>query len=267
MPAVITKQEKDYPARSVPPKTMSAPVAIRLDQVSVRYRVPHERIASFKEYAIHALLRRRLRYEDFFALREVSLDVGAGEIFGVVGRNGAGKSTLLKVVSRVIKPHQGRLWMQGRVAPLLELGAGFHPELTGRENVFLNGTLLGYTRAEIGKLFDEIVDFAEVPGFIDAPLRTYSSGMQARLGFAVATARRPDILLIDEVLSVGDERFQEKCYARMENFRQGGTTILMVSHSGELVRTFCDRAVWLDHGQVRAIGPAEQVIDDYQSLD
>lgn len=263
----MTKQEKDYPVSGVRSDAATAPAVIRLEQVSVRYRIPHERIASFKEYAIHALLRRRLRYEDFFALRDVSIEVGAGEIFGVVGRNGAGKSTLLKVVSRVIKPHQGRLWMRGRVAPLLELGAGFHPELTGRENVFLNGTLLGYTRAEVERLFDEIVDFAEVHEFIDAPLRTYSSGMQARLGFAVATAQRPDILLVDEVLSVGDERFQEKCYARMEQFRQGGATILLVSHSGKFVRAFCDRAVWLDHGQVRALGPADQVIDAYQSLD
>lgn len=265
MPVVMPKQQQ----RKVAPaaRAADAPVAIRLEQVSVRYRIPHERIASFKEYAIHTLLRHRLRYDDFFALRDVSLEVGAGEIFGVVGRNGAGKSTLLKVVSRVIKPHQGRLWMRGRVAPLLELGAGFHPELTGRENVFLNGTLLGYTRAEIQRLFDEIVAFAEVNDFIDAPLRTYSSGMQARLGFAVAVARQPDILLVDEVLSVGDERFQEKCFARMDEFRRGGTTILLVSHSGEFVRTFCDRAVWLDHGQVRALGAADQVVASYQSMD
>jgi ABC-type polysaccharide/polyol phosphate transport system ATPase subunit len=266
MPAVMTKQQKRMPALAARPAIANAPAAIKLEQVSVRYRVPHERIASFKEYAINTLLRRRLRYHDFFALREVSLEVGAGEIFGVVGRNGAGKSTLLKVVSRVIKPHQGRLWMRGRVAPLLELGAGFHPELSGRENVFLNGTLLGYTRAEVEKLFSEIVDFAEVHEFIDAPLRTYSSGMQARLGFAVATAQRPDILLVDEVLSVGDERFQEKCFARMDDFRRGGTTILLVSHSGEFVRAFCDRAVWLDHGQIRALGAADQVITSYQSL-
>ena len=191
-----------------------AETVIRLENVSVEYRAPRERITSFKEYAIR-LLQRRVQHLEFKALRNVDLEVRQGEVFGILGQNGAGKSTLLKVVSRVMRPTQGRVWVRGRIAPLLELGAGFHPELNGRENVFLNGTLLGYTHAEMEALFDQIVDFAELRDFINAPLRTYSTGMAVRLGFAVATATRPDILIVDEVLAVGDEQFQEKCAARM----------------------------------------------------
>ncbi len=164
----------------------------------------------------------RISYDDFWALSDVSLEVGKGELLGIIGLNGAGKSTLLKVISRVLKPTRGRVWVRGRVAPLLELGAGFHPELTGRENVFLNGLLLGYSHAEITSHFQEILDFADISGFVDAPLRTYSTGMVARLGFAVATMKRPDILIVDEVLSVGDERFQRKCRNRLSEFQENG---------------------------------------------
>ena len=236
---------------------------VRVENVSVRYRVPHERISTFKEYAIRAL-QRRVTYDEFFALRDVTLDVSAGEVFGVIGRNGAGKSTLLRVISQVMKPSSGRVWRQGSVAPLLELGAGFHPELTGRENVFLNGALLGHSREAMRNRFDEIVGFAELENFIDTPIRNYSSGMQARLGFAVATAVQPEILIVDEVLSVGDERFQEKCTARIEEFQRNGATILLVSHQAKLVEKLCNRAVWLDGGRAQAIGPAREVVQRYQ---
>ncbi|MBL8171860.1 MAG: ATP-binding cassette domain-containing protein [Acidobacteria bacterium] len=237
---------------------------IRLDQVAVEYRAPRERIRTFKEYAIR-LLKGGVKHEEFRALSDVSFEVRRGEVFGVIGRNGAGKSTLLKVVSRVLKPTRGRVWVKGRMAPLLELGAGFHPELSGRENIYLNGTLLGYTRAEVDALFDEIVDFADLWDFIDAPLRTYSTGMGVRLGFSVATASRPDILLVDEVLSVGDERFQEKCAARMTEFRQAGMTILLVTHDTRLVLNMCDRAVWLNQGEVGVLGAVDEVVEAYHN--
>jgi ABC-type polysaccharide/polyol phosphate transport system ATPase subunit/SAM-dependent methyltransferase len=240
----------------------SREAVIHLEQVAVEYRAPRERIRTFKEYAIR-LLKGGVKHEVFRALRGVSLDIYAGEVFGVIGHNGAGKSTLLKVVSRVLRPTRGRVVVRGRVAPLLELGAGFHPELSGRENVFLNGTLLGYTRAEIEAMFADIVDFAELWDFIDAPLRTYSTGMGMRLGFAVATAVRPDILLVDEVLSVGDEQFQQKCTARMTEFRQSGTTIMLVTHDARLVLNICDRALLLDHGDVGALGAVDEVVEAY----
>lgn len=271
MPVLMTKHRRsepqpeplDFPLNSPPAPRAEVPVLIGLEKVTVSYRVPRERIATFKEYAIRTV-QRRIKHDEFTALSEVSLEIQEGEVFGIIGRNGAGKSTLLKVISRVIYPNSGRVWVRGRVAPLLELGAGFHPELTGRENVFLNGALLGHTRAEMARRFDEIVAFAELGDFIDAPLRTYSSGMYARLGFAVATAIQPDILILDEVLSVGDEHFQQKCTARLNHFRRNGVTILLVSHSGETIVEMCNRAVWLDHGQVRALGAAEEVIEMYR---
>jgi ABC-type polysaccharide/polyol phosphate transport system ATPase subunit len=235
---------------------------IRFEDVAVRYRVPHERVSGIKEYTIR-WLQRRLSYEEFWALQGVSFEVSQGEVFGVIGRNGAGKSTMLKIMARVLMPTRGRVVMRGRLAPLLELGAGFHPELTGRENVYLNSALLGFSRALTDGLFPSIIEFAEVGEFIDAPLRTYSTGMVARLGFSVATSVRPDILLVDEVLSVGDNRFQEKCLARMNGFRADGTTIVIVSHSMATIQSFCNRALWLDNGQIRVIGSVDQVIEQY----
>jgi len=235
---------------------------IRLASVSVRYRVPRERMASIKEFAIR-WIQRRVQYVDFWALEEVDLAVERGEIFGVIGPNGAGKSTLLKTVAGVLYPTAGRVVVRGRVAPLLELGAGFHPELTGRENVYLYGTLLGTTRRELDGLFESIVDFAELRDFIDAPLRTYSTGMTARLGFAVATSRFAEVLLVDEVLAVGDTRFQEKCRRRMESFRRLGATILFVSHDLPTIAALCERAVWLSGGRVQAAGDARDVVGRY----
>ena len=236
---------------------------ILLEAISVRYTLPEERIGTFKEYAIRTL-QRRVKLKDFLALQEVSLQIDRSETFGLIGRNGAGKSTLLKVVSRVLAPTEGRVRTEGRISPLLELGGGFHPELTGRENVFLNGTLLGHARREIARRLDEIVEFAELGAFMEAPLRTYSSGMVARLGFAVSTSWQPEILLLDEVLSVGDEAFQRKCRARMETFRQQGTTTVLVSHSMEMVRSLCSRAAWLDAGQIKALGAPAEAIDAYR---
>lgn len=235
---------------------------IRLENVSVVYNAPRERIKTFKEYAIRSI-KRQVEHQQFNALSDVSLELRRGEVFGLVGHNGAGKSTMLKLVSRVMKPTRGRVLVKGKIAPLLELGAGFHPELSGRENVFLNGTLLGYSRAQMADMFDGIVGFSEIGEFIDAPLRTYSTGMAGRLGFAVATAARPDILIVDEVLSVGDEQFQEKCSERIAEFRQQGTTILLVTHSSDLVQRICDRAGWLDHGKLCGVGQPDEIIRQY----
>jgi len=236
---------------------------ICLQDVGVRYRIPSERIHSFKEYAIRRL-QRKLQMRDFWALQDINLSIQQGEAFGLIGNNGAGKSTLLKLVARVFRPTSGRVLVIGQVAPLLEFGAGFHPELTGRENIYLNGALLGFTRNEMEEKFQRIVDFAELWDFIDSPMRTYSSGMWARLGFASATDVQPDILLVDEVLSVGDEAFQRKSLARMESFRENGATIVLVSHSMDLIETMCRRAAWLDHGQIKAIGSAGEVIQAYR---
>ncbi len=233
---------------------------IRLDGVSVRYRVPHER---FKEYMIRRM-QGRVKHHSFWALKNVNLNVYGGEVFGVIGQNGAGKSTLLKLVARVLRPTEGRVLVKGWVAPLLEVGAGFHPELTGRENVYLNGALLGFTQEEMDEKFDGIVEFAELRDFIDAPLRTYSSGMWARLGFAVATQVQPQILIVDEILSVGDEAFQRKSLDRINAFREQGVTILLVSHNMALIEQMCQRAVWLDHGKLQSVGSVPDVIRAYR---
>ncbi|MBL8186542.1 MAG: ATP-binding cassette domain-containing protein [Acidobacteria bacterium] len=261
--SLLTESENPRPKdKRIETAANDADVVIRLENVSVVYRAPRERIKTFKEYVIRKV-KRQVEHQQFNALRDASLELRRGEVFGLIGHNGAGKSTMLKLVSRVMKPTRGRVWVKGKIAPLLELGAGFHPELSGRENIFLNGTLLGYSRAEMAKLFDSIVEFAEIEDFIDAPLRTYSTGMAGRLGFAVATATRPDILIVDEVLSVGDEQFQEKCAERITEFRRQGTTILLVTHSSELVQRICDRAAWLDHGQICSVGQPAEIVRQY----
>lgn len=237
--------------------------AVRLSDISVRYRVPVEPIRTLKEHVIRAAKGRLPRYREFWALDGVTLSVPRGEALGIIGRNGAGKSTLLKVVSRILRPTRGRVQVWGKVAPLIELGAGFHPELTGRENVYLNGAMLGYSQSEMEAKIDRIVDFADLWDFIDAPMRTYSSGMNVRLGFAIATDVEPDILIIDEVLSVGDEAFQQKCLARMQAFRERGTTILFVSHSLESVAKLCDRAIWIDHGRFQHSGAVGETAEAY----
>ena len=242
---------------------MNKDAVIQIENISVNYRLPTERIGSFKEYAIRKL-QRRVRIEDFWALVDVSMTVNKGEVFGIIGNNGAGKSTILKVISRVLKPSKGRVVVRGRIAPLLELGAGFHPELSGRENIFLNGALLGYSREDMEKVFDEIVEFSELDQFIDSPIRTYSSGMYARLGFAVATAHVPDILILDEILSVGDEAFQKKSRERLQSFQEMGATVLMVSHGLDSMISMCNRVAWLDQGRLRLLGEPSEVVAAYR---
>ncbi len=243
-------------------RTMAEP-ALRLEGVSVRYRVPHERLVSFKEYAIRRL-KRTIAYDDFWALRDITLEVPCGEVLGIIGPNGAGKTTLLKVIARVLHPTCGRVQVHGRVAPLLGLGAGFDRELTGRENVFLNGVTLGFAERDLAARFDRIVEFAGLEDFIDAPLRTYSTGMAARLGFAVATDVKPDILLLDEVMAVGDARFKKKSSQRIADMLRQGTTVVLVSHAPSTILEMCTRAAWLDRGDLRAVGPAAEVVEEYQ---
>jgi len=236
---------------------------ISLNEVGVCYINPGERIRSIKEYTIR-FLQRRIEKKKFWALRDINLEVKAGEMFGLIGQNGAGKSTLVKLVARVLQPTLGRVIVRGNVAPLLEFGAGFHPELTGRENIYLNGALLGFSRKEMDLKFERIVDFAELWEFIEAPLRTYSSGMWARLGFAVATDVKPDILIVDEVFSVGDEAFQRKSAHRMQSFRELGATTIIVSHSMTTIEDMCHRVAWIHHGQLMAIGEPTKVIGLYR---
>lgn len=237
---------------------------VTLENISVHYRAPEERFGSFKEFMIR-LLQGRLRFREFRALKDVNLEVGQSEVLGLIGHNGAGKSTLLKVVSRVLAPSRGRVVICGKVAPLLELGAGFHPELTGRENIFLNGTLLGRSHREIREKVEDILDFADIESFIDVPLRAYSSGMTARLGFAVATAWQPEVLLVDEVLAVGDDAFQRKCLERIDRFRSAGVTVIIVSHNMETILKRCTRAAWLDHGCLMTTGAPAEVVKAYRA--
>ena len=238
--------------------------AIRLDGVTLRYHKPRERIRSLKEYAIRKVLRRGA-FEDFEALRSVDLAVEPGETLGVIGRNGAGKSSLFRLIARVVDPTEGRVRVRGRIAPLLELGLGFHGELTGSENIVLQGALLGASRRHMQARVDAIASWAELEDFIDTPIRAYSSGMIARLGFSVATDVDPDILLVDETLAVGDERFQQKCRARMEAFRNAGKTVLLVSHELEAVRETCRRTIWLHGGRIVTDGASAPVTSAYHA--
>lgn len=238
---------------------------ILVENVGVRYRVPNERIATFKEYMIRRI-EGKIHHREFWALREVSFSTISGEVFGLIGHNGAGKSTLLKLVARVLKPTEGRVVVYGRVAPLLEIGAGFHGELSGRENVYLNGALLGFTYQEMDEKFSRIVDFAELWNFIDAPMRTYSSGMWARLGFATATDTQPEVLIVDEVLAVGDEAFQRKSFERIMQFRQNGATILLVSHNLAMIEKLCHRVAWIDHGHLKELDEAKEVVNNYRKF-
>jgi ABC-type polysaccharide/polyol phosphate transport system ATPase subunit len=238
--------------------------AITLENVSKSYRLWGRRsqFATLKS----ALLRRDLKLApeaSIAAVRDVSFAIHKGEAFGIIGRNGSGKSTLLKIVSGILKPTSGRVSVNGRVAALIELGAGFHPEITGRENIYINGIMLGLTKREIDQRFDRIVDFSGIREFIDQPVKTYSSGMYVRLGFAVAVHVDPDILLIDEVLSVGDEEFSQKCVAKIQEMKLRGVTLIFVTHQLDQVRNLCDRALWLDHGEAISIGDPVRVVDAY----
>ena len=236
---------------------------IEVRDVSMRFRMANDRISSIKEYAI-ARLRGKLKYNEFEALKHVSFDVKRGEVIGLIGHNGAGKSTMLKVISGILKPTEGSVIVRGNVAPMLELGSGFDFDMTGRENIFLNGAILGYSEDFLKSKYDEIVAFSEIGQFIDVPLRNYSSGMVARLAFSVATVIVPEVLIVDEVLSVGDAAFQEKSRKRMMELMSGGTTVLFVSHDLDQVAQMCNRVVWLDHGQVRAFGKAKGICEAYE---
>jgi len=235
---------------------------IQLDEVSLCYRLARHRVTSLKDYAIH-WMTSSLRYDQLWALSEMSVSIERGENVGIVGRNGAGKSTLLKVISRVLKPTSGRAVIRGRVAPILGLGTGFDFELTGRENIFLNALLLGHTYHEIAERLSDVIAFSGIGDFIDSPVRNYSSGMVARLGFSIATAWTPDVLILDEVLSVGDEQFKQQCAARLEQFRNAGTTIVIVSHAaGEIVQN-CTRCIWLEKGKLQGDGHPNDVLAQY----
>lgn len=247
---------------SIASTTLSDRFVIKAESVGLQYHVPRERISSFKEYAIRRV-QGKIVNEVFWALKDVSFTVNRGEVFGIVGQNGAGKSTMLKLVARVLRPTSGRIWVSGNVAPLLSVGAGFHQELTGRENVFLNGTLLGFTQEQMKAKINGIIEFSELEDFIDAPIRTYSSGMVARLGFAVATDSKPDILIVDEVLAVGDEAFQAKCFERIQAYQAQGTTTILVTHSSERIRLMCHRVAWLHKGEVKMVGETKEVMDNY----
>lgn len=229
----------------------------------MRFRMANDNIRSIKEYAVQ-LLKGKIKYNEFEALKNVSFDVKRGEVVGLIGHNGAGKSTMLKVISGILKPTEGSVTVRGNIAPMLELGSGFDMDMTGRENIFLNGAILGYSEEFLKSKYDEIVAFSEIGQFIDVPLRNYSSGMIARLAFSIATVVVPEVLIVDEVLSVGDAAFQEKSYKRMMELMHGGTTVLFVSHELNQIRSMCSRVVWLDHGGVRKFGDAQVVCDAYE---
>lgn len=235
---------------------------IEVKDVSMRFRMANDRINSIKEYTIQ-LLKGKLEYNEFEALKHVSFDVERGEVVGLIGHNGAGKSTMLKVISGILKPTEGSVVVRGNIAPMLELGSGFDFDMTGRENIFLNGAILGYSKEFLESKYDEIVAFSEIGQFIDVPLRNYSSGMIARLAFSVATVVVPEILIVDEVLSVGDADFQEKSQKRMMELMGGGTTVLFVSHNIKQVEEMCNHVVWLEHGQVQMFGDTQTVCDAY----
>lgn len=237
---------------------------IRANDISMRYLMTYDRIQSIKEYIVQ-MLRGKIKYEEFWALKNVSFEVERGEVVGIIGHNGAGKSTLLKVISGILKPTGGELEVHGNVVPMLELGSGFDHDLTGRENIFLNGSILGYSEKYLKEKYDQIVEFSELGKFIDVPIRNYSSGMLMRLAFSIATVVQPEILIVDEILAVGDAAFQEKSKARMLELMSGGTTVLFVSHSLEQIREMCDRVIWLEHGQVKAIGATKEICDAYEA--
>ena len=237
-------------------------ITISARDVAMRFRLTDDKILSLKEFVTRKI-SGKIKTNEFWALKGVSFDVHKGEVLGIIGRNGSGKSTLLKCISGILKPTRGSVTCRGNIVPMLELGSGFDPDLTGRENVFLNGAILGYTEEFLKEKFDEIHAFSELGDFIDVPIRNYSSGMMARLAFSVATVVNPQILIVDEILSVGDEAFQAKSRARMMELMSGGTTVLFVSHSLSQIREMCDHVLWLDSGEVKMYGETQEVCDGY----
>ena len=236
--------------------------AIKVEKVGMKFNMSKEKTDNLKEYVIK-FLKRQLKFQQFWALKDISFEVEKGDRIGVIGLNGAGKSTLLKLISGVMKPTQGRIEIHGSIVPLLELGSGFDPDYTGRENIFLNGALLGYSKSFLESKVEEIIEFSEIEDFIDVPLKNYSSGMRARLGFSIATTVTPEILILDEVLSVGDAKFQEKSREKMQSLLGGKITLLFVSHSVDHVKNLCNKAIWLEKGKLIMQGPVDEVCDAY----
>ncbi len=236
---------------------------IDVDHVTMRFRMANDKVMSLKEYIV-AVLKQRLIYEELTVLDNVSFTVNKGEVMGIVGKNGAGKSTLLKVIAGVLKPTSGKVSALGNIVPMLELGSGFDPELSGRENIYLNGAILGYSKEFLDSKYDEILAFSELQDFIEMPIRNYSSGMMMRLAFSVATVVQPEILIVDEILAVGDEGFQNKSRARMMELMGGGTTVLFVSHSIEQIEQMCERVIWLENHRVKMIDTATTVCKAYR---
>lgn len=239
-------------------------IMIDVEHVTIRFNLSNQKVDNLKEYFIK-LVKKELMFQEFLAVKDVSFQILEGESWGLIGSNGSGKSTMLKAISGIMKPYKGTITVNGSVAPLIELGAGFDPECTARENIFLNGCVLGHSLEFMENHFDEIVDFAEISDFLDSPIKNYSSGMKARLGFSVATMVKPDILIVDEILSVGDYKFKQKCMKRMETLLSNGTTLLYVSHNIEEVRRLCDHVIWLDHGEPRMMGNVNEVCDAYMN--
>lgn len=236
---------------------------IEVDHVTMRFNLSTERLYSIKEYCIQ-FLTRKLRFDAFCALKDISFQIAPGDSVALIGKNGSGKSTMLKTIAGVMYPTEGTVTVRGSITPLIELGAGFDTELTARENIYLNGAVLGYDRNYMSAHFDEIVDFAELWEFVDVPIKNFSSGMVARLGFAIATIARGDILVVDEILAVGDFAFQEKCKAKMAELMAGGTTLLFVSHSEDQVKELCRKAIWIDQGELMAYGETGEVYEMYK---
>lgn len=235
---------------------------IKADNISMRFKLTDDKILSLKEFVTRKITKK-INYKEFWALNDVSFEIKKGEVVGIIGRNGSGKSTLLKIISGILKPTKGAVESDGVIAPMLELGSGFDQDLTGRENVFLNGAILGYGKEFLTEKFNDILEFSELGDFIDVPIRNYSSGMMMRLAFSVATLVNPDILIVDEILAVGDAAFQEKCQRRMAEMMSGGTTVLIVSHSIQQIRELCSRVIWLDSGKIKMVGKTEEVCDKY----
>ncbi len=235
-------------------------IVVSVDNVSMKFNLGQEKIDNLKEYVIK-LIKNKLLYNEFWALNDISIKVKRGEVFGIVGYNGSGKSTLLKIIAGVMKPTKGKVNVKGTMAPLIELGAGFDPNLTGRENVYLNGAILGYKKQKLEGAFNDILEFSELGNFIDVPVKNYSSGMVARLAFSIATIVEPEILIVDEVLSVGDYKFQEKCQNKLRKIIEKGTTVLFVSHSIKQVEQLCDRVAWINKGQLKMIGDSKTICE------
>lgn len=238
---------------------------IELRNVFMKFRMASQRVETLKEFVIKTL-KRQLDYQEFVAVNDVSFDVKRGEVVGLIGLNGSGKSTTLKIISGILKPTSGSVVIKGKISPLIELGAGFDFDLTARENVFLNGAVLGYSKKEMLAKMDEIIEFSELQDFMDTPIKNFSSGMVARLAFAIATQIQPEILIVDEILGVGDFLFQQKCEKRINNMMSGGTTVVIVSHSIEQIERLCDRVVWLDHGKIVMIGETAEVCAQYRNM-